>query len=79
MGVSARLGSDSIVALRVEAEGHNNWLHTSACCVWESQASPRRDLPASFGSSLIEPLFACILLQVLLVISLCTIVGLGFM
>ena len=24
-----------------------------------SQASPRRDIPATFGSSLIQPLFAC--------------------
>ena len=58
MGVLARLGSDSTVALRVEAEGHNNWLCTSTCCVWESQASPRRDMPASFGSSH-RPLFSC--------------------
>ena len=41
LGVSARLGSNSTIALRVEAEGHNNWLRTSAYCVWESQASPR--------------------------------------
>ena len=59
-GVLARLGSDSTVALCVEAEGHNNWLRTSACCVWESQASPRQDIPASFESSLIQPLFGCI-------------------
>ena len=39
--VSTRLGSNSTVALHVEAEGHNNWLCTSACCVWESQASPK--------------------------------------
>ena len=54
-----RLGSDSTVAICVEAEGHNNWSQTSACCVWESQASPRQDIPASFGSSHILPLFAC--------------------
>ena len=41
VGVSARLGSDNTVALCIEAKGHNNWLHTSACCVWEFQASPR--------------------------------------
>ena len=57
--VPARLESDIIVAICVEAEGHNNWLQTYACCVWESQASPRKDIPASFGSSHIPPLFAC--------------------
>ena len=55
-GVSARLGSDSTVALRVEAEGHNNWFRTSTCSVWEFRASPRRDIPAAFGSSHILPL-----------------------
>ena len=53
MGVPARLGSDSTVAICVEDEGHNNWLQTFACCVWDSQASPRRDIPTSFRSSLI--------------------------
>ena len=59
MGVSARLGSDNIVSLCVEAEGRYNWLHTSACSVWESRASPWRDIPATFGSSFILPL-ACL-------------------
>ena len=45
------LGSDSIVALCVEAGGHYNWLHTSACSVWEFRSSPRRDILATFGSS----------------------------
>ena len=77
MGVPSRLGSDSTVALCVEAEGHNNRLRTSACCVWESQASPMRDIPDSFGSSLIHPLFACFLALDFIVIALCTLVGLG--
>ena len=32
--------------------------NSSACYVWESQASLRQDIPASFGSSHILPLFA---------------------
>ena len=59
-GVPARLGSDSTVTLRLEAECHNNWLRTSTYCVWESQASPRWDIPASFSISLIQPLFSYI-------------------
>ena len=57
-GVPTRLVSDSTVTSRVEAEGHNNWLRTSACCVWEYQASHRRDIPTSFWISHILPLFA---------------------
>ena len=40
-----------VVTLRVEAEGHYNWLHASSCSVWEFQASPRRDIPVAFRSS----------------------------
>ena len=40
-GVLARLGLDSIVSICVEAKGHNNWLQTSTCCVWEYQGSPK--------------------------------------
>ena len=78
MGVPARLVSDSTVSLSVEAEGHNNWLRTFACCVWESQASPRRCIPASFRISLILPFIACGFLQIFLVIALCTLDFLGF-
>ena len=56
--VPARLGLDSTVVICVETEDHNNWLRTSACCVWESQASLRKDILASFGSLDILPLSA---------------------
>ena len=47
---------DNIVSLRVESEVHYNWLHTSTCSVWEFQASPRKDIPATFRNSFIVPL-----------------------
>ena len=56
MSVVARYGLDNIVSLCVEYEEHYNWLHTSSCSVWEFQASPRRDILATFGSSFILPL-----------------------
>ena len=51
--VLARLGSHSTIVICIEAEDHYNWLHTSSCSVWESHASPRRDIPTAFMSSLI--------------------------
>ena len=56
MSVLANYGSENIVTLHVEDEGHYNWLHTSTCSVWEFQASPRRGIPLAFGISFILPL-----------------------
>ena len=53
MSVLAIRGSKRIVALRVEAEVHYNWLHTSTCSVWESYTSVRRDSLTAFRSSLV--------------------------
>ena len=50
---------------RVEDEGHYNWLHTSACSVWESQASPRCWCNCNFGMYSLVFLMYCTLMFIL--------------
>ena len=71
MTVLARLWLDNTVAICVEAEGHYNWLHTSACSVWEYQASVKQDKPLEFKSSFVLiPCFCTFVLDYLGVFSM---------
>ena len=73
MSISDGKMDKSVAQQCIEAEGHYNWLHTSTCSVWESQAFVIRDIPTTFGRSLILPLYLSVSNLVCLgVCSLCT-------